>query len=140
MKLNIRKLRSEDRSTLLDWWEDWGFKLVPSKDMLPEDGTGGVIVEDENGIGICSIFIYTSNSKLCHMSWPLSNKKFKDKKIKNKAFELIFSGVRSICNRHCGKYIIFYGEDKNFKFQERLKEQGFYKTNNNALSSLLLKI
>lgn len=140
MKLNIRKLKNEDRSTLLDWWEDWGFELVPSKDMLPENGTGGLIVEDENGEGICSIFIYTSNSKLCHMSWPLSNKNFKNKDVKNKAFELMFLGIKNICKQHGNKYVIFYGEDKNFKFQERLQEQGFYKTNDNALSSLLLKI
>lgn len=140
MKLNIRKLKSEDWDTLRGWWKDWGFELIPSKDFLPENGTGGLIVENEDGVGICSIFIYTSNSKLCHMSWPLSNKNFKNKKIKNKAFELIFLGVKNVCKQHDKKYVIFYGEDRNFKFQERLQEQGFYKTNDNALSSLLLKI
>ena len=70
MKLNIRKLESKDWNTLCKWWKDWGFEHAPSKDFLPENGKGGLIVENEEGIGICSIFMYTTNSKLCQVNWP----------------------------------------------------------------------
>ena len=109
MKLNIRKLASKDWDTLCGWWKDWGFENIPAKDFLPEDGKGGLIVETEEGVGICSIFMYTTNSKLCQVNWPLSNKNFRNKEIKNKAFDLLMLGVENMWKTSGGKYLVFYG-------------------------------
>ena len=44
MKLNIRPLEVSDYDNILvDWWNDWRW-TAPTKDFLPENGTGGYIV------------------------------------------------------------------------------------------------
>jgi len=138
VKLNIRKLASKDWNTLCGWWKDWGFENIPAKDFLPEDGKGGLIVETEEGVGICSIFMYTTNSKLCQVNWPLSNKNFRNKEIKNKAFDLLMLGVENMWKTSGGKYLVFYGSMGTNKFQERLQNIGYIKTDVNC-SALVQK-
>ncbi len=140
MELNIRRLQDKDWNTLRCWWKEWGFDFVPSKDLLPENGTGGLIVETKDGVGICSVFMYTTNSKLCQVNWPLSNIKFREKQIKDEAFKLLFLGVKNMWRQHDGKYLMFYGENKTIKFQERLEDAGFIKTDDNTYSALMQKI
>lgn len=46
--------------------------------MLPENGTGGYIVE-KGEIPIVAGFLYTTNSKVGWMEWVISNKNIKTK-------------------------------------------------------------
>ena len=48
MQLNIRQLLENDYSTLKTWWDKWSEWTAPSKEFLPENGTGGFIVEINN--------------------------------------------------------------------------------------------
>ena len=46
--MNIRKLKESDWGTLQDWWNNWPDWVPPQKDFLPDNGTGGLIVEKNN--------------------------------------------------------------------------------------------
>ena len=48
MKFNIRKLTENDWDTLVSWWGDWPGWVNPPKDFLPDNGTGGLMVEKNN--------------------------------------------------------------------------------------------
>ena len=41
--MEVRFLTSDDYETLSSWWKDWRW-TAPPKDMLPENGLGGVMV------------------------------------------------------------------------------------------------
>ena len=96
MKLSIRKLKESDWDTLISlWnmWPEWKDKF-PTKDLLPEDGTGGYIVE-KGDVAIVAGFLYTTNSKVGWVEWIVSNKDYKDKDRKD-ALELLISGIEHV--------------------------------------------
>ncbi len=44
MIFDIRPLELDDYDTILvDWWKDWGW-TPPTRDFLPDNGKGGMIV------------------------------------------------------------------------------------------------
>ena len=48
MELSIRKLKESDWDTLVSLWKMWPeWKQHPTKDLLPENGTGGLIVVEK---------------------------------------------------------------------------------------------
>jgi hypothetical protein len=73
MKLNIRKLQESDWSLLEGWWKDWGWPVL-SKDILPDNGTGGIMIEHDEK-PIAAGFIYWSNSGMCWLDWIISDNK-----------------------------------------------------------------
>ena len=73
MGLTIRPLIDEDYDTILvEWWKDWSWES-PTKDFLPENGSGGLMVMD-NDIPVCAGFMYTTNSAVAWVDWIISNK------------------------------------------------------------------
>ena len=63
--------RDTDYNTLVKWWKDWEFGVVP-KECLPPDG---IIVEDE-GTPICAAGLYIGiGTKFAFMEWVVVNKK-----------------------------------------------------------------
>jgi hypothetical protein len=73
MKLKARTLLEQDYNMLEKWWLGWGWPVV-SKDILPDNGTGGVMIEHE-GKPIVAGFIYWSNSGMCWFDWVISDPK-----------------------------------------------------------------
>jgi hypothetical protein len=71
--MNTRTLTESDWETLSDWWKAWNWPVM-AKDMLPDNGTGGIMVENE-GENIVAGFLYWSNSKLVWLDWIISNPK-----------------------------------------------------------------
>jgi hypothetical protein len=71
--MNTRTLTESDWETLSDWWKAWKWPVM-AKDMLPDNGTGGIMVENE-GENIVAGFLYWSNSKLVWLDWIISNPK-----------------------------------------------------------------
>ncbi len=61
MQLNIRKLKESDWDTLCSWWDEWPEWQNPPRDFLPDNGTGGLMVEKD--VPIVAGFIYYTNSK-----------------------------------------------------------------------------
>jgi len=121
MKFNIRRINESDWATFEKWWKDWGFKTIPNKDFLPDNGTSGLIVE-ENDKPVVSTFIYTTNSKVAIFEWPLSDRNY-NKKNKDQAIELLIKGVENVCKAHGFKYLQFFGDNK--KYINKLKDLDF---------------
>ena len=71
MELKARTLLEQDYSMLEQWWKAWGWPPV-SRDILPDNGTGGVMIEHENK-PIVAGFIYWSNSGMCWFDWVISD-------------------------------------------------------------------
>ena len=78
MELNSRRLTYEDYDTLIDWWKSWPDWVPLSRNLLPEQGTGGIMIE-RNGIPVVAGFLYGTNSKIAWMEWIVSNPKEKNK-------------------------------------------------------------
>ena len=78
MELNSRRLTYEDYDTLIDWWKSWPDWVPLGRNLLPEDGTGGIMIE-RDGVPIVAGFLYSTNSKIAWMEWIVSNPKEKNK-------------------------------------------------------------
>jgi len=96
MELNIKKLEENDyENILVNWWNDYNW-TPPFKDFLPDNGTGGFIVYSKD-VPICAGFIYKTNSKVAWVDWIISDKNYKDKKIKAQALEYLITAMSNIC-------------------------------------------
>jgi hypothetical protein len=63
VNLHIRPLEERDYDFILSgWWSDWNW-VAPKKDFLPNNGTGGLLVMEDN-YPICAGFIYFTNSSV----------------------------------------------------------------------------
>ena len=85
MELNIRRLTENDWDTLCHWWDAWPEWVNPPKDFLPDNGTGGLIVEKD--VPIAAGFIYYTNSKGALFEWVISNPEYKERDRKQKEDE-----------------------------------------------------
>lgn len=111
MELNIRRLKESDWETLVEWWDAWPEWVNPPKDFLPDNGTGGLMVE-KNDLPIVAGFIYFTNSKGALLEWIISNPKYKDKDRKE-AIELLVIGAEEVCKAQGCKYMFTIGRNKN---------------------------
>ncbi len=74
--MDIRKLTESDYETLVKWWKAWKWPPI-EKDFLPDNGTGGFVVEKE-GVMIVAGFVYITNSKAVLLEWVISNPKYRE--------------------------------------------------------------
>lgn len=112
MELSIRKLEESDWDTLVDmWngWDDWKGNN-PTKDLLPENGTGGYIVE-KNGKAVVAGFLYTTNSKACWIEWVVSDKKYRGKDRKQ-AITMLIQGIESVAKASGFSVVFSIGRNK----------------------------
>lgn len=90
MDFNIRPLNSNDYDNiLLKWWSDWKW-TAPPKDFLPQNGTGGILVLDEE-TPICAGFLYATNSSICWVDWIISNKQYRKKPQRTQAIFVLLN-------------------------------------------------
>ena len=96
MELTIRKLTEKDWGTLVDMWNSWPEwkDKAPTKDLLPENGTGGYVVE-KNGEAITAGFMYTTNSKVAWLEWVVSKRDYRGDDRKE-ALELLIKGIEHV--------------------------------------------
>jgi hypothetical protein len=119
--MDVRFLIDSDYEILVDWWKDWRWN-APPRDMLPQDGVGGLMVS-KDGVDICAGFIYFTNSKTAWIEFIVSNFKYKEKDRKQ-AIEFLISSLVDITKdvNNC-KYI--YTSLKNPSLINRYKNCGF---------------
>lgn len=134
MELNIRQLEPTDYDTLLvKWWDAWGFK-PPPRDFLPDGGTGGLLISD-NETPVCAGFIYMTNSKISWINWIISNKEYKNKNrnsaIKTLLKQLIDTAINS------DAYYVFASNNNKFLIN-KFTDLGFVKGSKST--ELILKI
>tara|TARA_R100001460_G_scaffold100290_3_gene143844 strand:+ start:1126 stop:1530 length:405 start_codon:yes stop_codon:yes gene_type:complete len=110
MQLNIRKLKESDWDTLCSWWDEWPEWQNPPRDFLPDNGTGGLMVEKD--VPIVAGFIYYTNSKGALLEWIVSNPKYKENDRKQ-AIELLINAAEEVCKGNGIKYMFSIGRNKS---------------------------
>ena len=122
MKLNILPLREEDYEEILcGWWKQWRW-TPPSRDFLPDNGTGGFIVYDGE-TPICAGFMYITNSQATWCDWIISNLKYKDRQKRKEALELLVKTISDKAESLGKKYV--YALIKNKPLINVYKKVGF---------------
>jgi len=101
--MNTRTLTKSDWETLSDWWKAWKWPVM-AKDMLPDNGTGGIMVENE-GENIVAGFLYWSNSKLVWLDWIISNPKV-SRDIRQEAIKKLILTAESMTKEAGSKYMM----------------------------------
>tara|TARA_R110002060_G_scaffold72929_1_gene81686 strand:+ start:2618 stop:3028 length:411 start_codon:yes stop_codon:yes gene_type:complete len=122
MELNIRKLVENDWDTLVSWWMEWKYwKVAPPKDFLPDNGTGGFMVEKDDQ-PIVSGFLYFTNSQGVLLEWIVSNPEYKDNDRKE-AVELLITTAEEFVRQSGKSYIFSIG--RNASLIETHKKLGY---------------
>lgn len=110
MKFNARKLNDKDYDCLVNWWEWWRWTPIP-KNFLPDNGTGGIMIEKEN-VPIVAGFIYYTNSDAVVVEWIVSNPDYKNKDRKQ-AVELLLKTIEAVCKKQGKQYMFSIGRSKH---------------------------
>lgn len=117
--LNIRKLTEKDWDTLVSWWDAWPEWQTPSKDFLPDNGKGGLIIE-KDGTPIVAGFIYLTNSKAVLLEWIISNPNYKEND-RDLAIELLITGAENLVKTLDYKFMFSITQHKKLmKTHEKL--------------------
>ena len=111
MKFNIRKLETSDWSTLIKWWDSWPEWVAPPKTFLPENGTGGLIVEKDKQ-PIVAGFLYFTNSQAVLLEWIISDPDYKNKD-RQEAIELLINMAEEICKKQNQLHMFSIGRNKH---------------------------
>ena len=111
MEFNIRRLNENDWDTLVSWWDEWPDWQNPSKDFLPENGTGGLIVEKDN-VPIVAGFMYFTNSMGVLLEWIVSNPSYRDDD-RQDAIEFLILTCEEYIKANGKKYIFSIGRNKH---------------------------
>jgi len=93
MELQVRALQESDWDTLQEWWTKWEWPIV-SKEMLPLNGCGGLIVCKGN-IPVIAGFLYLTNSNIAWMEWIISNQDYREADRKD-ALEMLILGLEEV--------------------------------------------
>ncbi len=122
--LNIRPLTYEDYDdTLKGWWADWGW-TAPTRDFLPDDGAGGLMVLDGD-VPVCAGYMYATNSRVAWVDWIISNKEYRKKPQRSEAIRNLIATLTEISKNTGFKYC--YALIKHQSLIETYKELGYTK-------------
>ena len=111
MKLNIRKLEESDWDTLVKWWEGWPEWVALPKSFLPNNGTGGLMVEKDKKPLVAG-FLYFTNSDAVLLEWIVSDPKYRESDRKD-AIELLINTSEQLCKNENKKYMFTIGRNKH---------------------------
>jgi hypothetical protein len=126
--MEYRILKKGDYELILTkWWKSWRW-TPPPKDMLPEDGCGGVIVSS-NGIDVCAGFIYFTNSKTAWLEYIVSSIDYKESD-RAEAIEFLINSLSTIARDMGVVYI--YTSLKSKTLIDRYVNCGFIKGDSNC--------
>ena len=111
IKLFSRKLKAADWDTLVKWWDSWPEWSAPSQDFLPNNGTGGLMVE-KDGKPIVAGFMYETNSFGLLLEWIVSDPDYKGADRKEAIEKLIIDAEKE-AKKMGFKYIFSIGRNKS---------------------------
>lgn len=134
--MHRRPLNIEDYDNILKgWWHSFGFE-APCREFLPENGTGGYIVYDED-MPICAGFLYETNAKVAWVSWIISNKSYRKKPQRKEALLLLINTLTKACKLKGYKfaYTVF-----NNRFLENTFEDAGYSKGGVNFCEMLKKL
>lgn len=110
-ELIARNLKESDWDMLVRWWDAWPNWYTPAKDFLPNNGTGGLMVE-KDGRPIIAGFIYETNSSSVLLEWIVSDPEYRDNDRKQ-AVELLITEAEKLTKNLGYKYMFTIGRNKN---------------------------
>ena len=117
-ELIFRPLKEEDYETICKWWKWWRWPVIP-REMLPDKGKSGFIVE-KNNIPIVSAFLYLTNSTGALLEWIVSNPEYREDDRKE-AIELLITNAENVCKNMGITYMFSIGRSKHLmKTHEKL--------------------
>ena len=119
--MNIRKLTESDYETLANWWKAWKWPPI-EKDFLPDNGTGGFVVEKDETM-IVAGFVYITNSKAVLLEWIISNPEYREDD-RDMAITCFINTVEMIIKEWGYKYIFSIGRTK--ALIDKHKELGYH--------------
>jgi len=108
---------------LSKWWKQWSFEPV-SKEFLPDDGKGGLMIYDDD-TPVCAGFIYLTNSKVAWVDWIISSKEYRKKPERKLAIDLLITTLTGIAKNSGCKYS--YALIKNDKLIDIYEKLGYTK-------------
>lgn len=127
--MEVRYLKEEDYDNILKgWWKQWRW-TAPSRDMLPQNGTGGILVSN-NGEDICAGFVYFTNSKTAWIEYIVSNPNYKNREDRKNALNMLINVLSIYVEQEGYKYI--YTSLKNKHLIDRYEECGFLSGDKNC--------
>ena len=121
-ELIARDLKESDWETLLKWWDSWPDWTAPSKDFLPDNGTGGIMVE-KNNKPIVAGFIYETNSASVLLEWIVSDPEYRDND-RGEAVELLITEAEKSTKALGYNYMFTIGRNK--RLIETHKKLGWF--------------
>ena len=135
MELELRHLYDTDYDEILvGWWKQWNWE-PPTKDFLPDDGKGGIIIYDGD-TPICAGFIYVTNSEVAWVDWIISNKEYRIKDKRREAIKLLIESLTNICKNTGSKYA--YALIKNQNLIKTYENLGY--TKGGSYTSEMIKL
>jgi len=122
--ITTRSIKESDYDDYLsEWWKDWEWDPIP-RDFLPNNGTGGIIVEVDN-VPVCAGFLYTTNSMVSWVDWIISTKSPMKKGARELAISMLLSKLTDAAKRNGSKYI--YALLKHNKLIKKYEALGYIK-------------
>tara|TARA_E500000318_G_C3376618_1_gene140588 strand:+ start:54 stop:458 length:405 start_codon:yes stop_codon:yes gene_type:complete len=119
MELKARKIKADDWDMLSDWWKGHNWP-VPARDSLPENGSGGIIIEENNKPTIAG-FIYQTNSKGCWLEYIISDPNYK--KDRSNILDFLIKHAEKAAVILGFKYMLFIGKSKGIR--KSMKNNGW---------------
>ena len=100
--MQLNKLKETDWDMLVSWWDAWPNWQAPPKRILPDNGTGGFVVEHE-GEFIVAGFLYFTNSESCLIEWIISNPNYKHRENRKTAIKHLITSIEEVAKSHAKK-------------------------------------
>ena len=107
--------RDKDYDTLVMWWTQWEFGIVP-KDMLPVDGV--IVSVDDKPICAAGIYLYPKTS-LALMEWVVTDKDSNLRK-RHKALKMCIDSIMDLAKKRGAKLV--YTMTKEEALQKRYQK------------------
>ena len=120
MGFSVRFLKEDDYEVLCEWWKAFRFP-APPRDFLPENGTGGIMVQ-KDGVNIVAGFVYFTNSAIAWSEFIISNFDYKDKDRKE-AIKILIYELNELSKSKGSKYL--YTVVKNQNLKKIYQEMGY---------------
>ena len=127
--MEVRYLKESDYDDILvGWWSQWRWS-APAKDMLPQNGAGGIMVS-KDGEDICAGFVYFTNSKTAWIEYIISNPSYKNREDRKSALNMLINVLSIYVEQEGYKYI--YTSLKNKHLIDRYADCGFLSGDKNC--------
>tara|TARA_R110000868_G_scaffold256147_2_gene512841 strand:- start:113 stop:526 length:414 start_codon:yes stop_codon:yes gene_type:complete len=123
MGFDVRMIIDGDYENILcKWWKTWRW-TPPVKDLLPENGNGGIMVS-KDGVDICAGFLFLTNSKTAWSEYIISNFEYRDED-RSEAIEFLINTLSYIAKDRGYTYV--YVSLKNNPLIDRYTNCGYVK-------------